>query len=53
LDYDETTSGRIPLVVIDGQEYTWEQFGRLLMSYEGWQFKMELFDITEDIEGIG
>jgi hypothetical protein len=35
--------------VIDGQEITWEQFGRMLMSFEGWQFKLEIYDRSKEI----
>ncbi len=45
LDRDE----RLPLVVVDGQELSWEQFGSMLMSYEGWQFKLELRDMTDEL----
>jgi hypothetical protein len=35
--------------VIDGHEITWEQFGRMLMSFEGWQFKLEIHDRSKEI----
>jgi hypothetical protein len=41
--------GRVPLLVIDGCEISWEQFGRMLMSYEGWQFKLDIRDRSEEI----
>ncbi len=50
IDYDETSEGETPLVVIGGKEYTWNQLGKMLTSYEGWQFKLEMFDFTEDVE---
>jgi hypothetical protein len=28
--------------VIDGRGVTWDEFGRMLMSFEGWQFKLNL-----------
>lgn len=31
-----------PIMIIDGKEYTWEAFGRMLKTYEGWKFKLEL-----------
>jgi hypothetical protein len=27
------------MLVIDGREVSWEQFGQMLMTFEGWQFK--------------
>ena len=38
----------VPLLVIDGKEIAWDDFGRMLMTYEGFQFKMEIFDISEE-----
>ena len=42
-------NGRVPLLMIDGREISWEQFGRMLMSLEGWQFKLEIRDRSEEI----
>ena len=44
-DYD----GRTPLLIIDGSEVTWDEFGRMLMSFEGFQFKLNLADKSEEI----
>jgi hypothetical protein len=41
---DDTTDERMPLLTIDGQEVTWDQLGRMLMTFEGWQFRMEIVD---------
>ena len=38
--------GAVPLLAIDGRAVTWEEFGRLLTSFEGWQFKL---DITSQV----
>ena len=32
---DPETNGRVPLIVIDGKPFTWEQVGRMLMTFEG------------------
>jgi hypothetical protein len=34
---------------MSGREISWEQFGRMLMSFEGWQFKLEIRDRSEEI----
>jgi hypothetical protein len=39
----------LPVVVIDGREFTWEEFGRMLLSFEGWQFRLEIIDRTEEV----
>lgn len=48
IEWDEDEDGRVPLLVIDGREITWDQFGRMLMTFEGWQFKLEIFDKSEE-----
>ncbi len=47
--WDDAHKGRIPRLVIDGREITWEDFGRMVMTYEGWQFKLQLHDKSEEI----
>jgi len=37
-----------PLLIIDGREISWDEFGRMLMTFEGFQFKMEIYDISEE-----
>jgi hypothetical protein len=49
IDWDVASDGRVPLLIIDGREITWEEFGRMLMSFEGWQFKLEIRDISEEL----
>ena len=45
-DYSEG-DGR-PVVVVDGNEIEWDDFGRMLLTYEGWHFKMEIHDQSEE-----
>ena len=49
IDCDLSSADRMPLLLIDGQEVSWEEFGRMLMSFEGWQFKLEIFDPSDDV----
>jgi hypothetical protein len=56
---DETVRGRIewdgdenshrPCVVIDGRRVEWDELGRMLMTFEGWQFKLEVRDPSDEI----
>ena len=39
----------IPTVVIDGREVSWADFGRMLAAYEGWQFKLEMVDLSDEV----
>lgn len=48
IKWDEARDGKVPLVVIDGQEIAWDELGRMLMTYEGWQFKLEIRDKSEE-----
>ena len=48
IGWDEAQAGRVPLLSIDGREITWDELGRMLMSYEGWQFKLEIRDKSEE-----
>ena len=41
--------GHQPLIVIDGKEIKWDEFGRMLMTYEGFNFKLEIFDKSDEI----
>ena len=41
--------GHPPLIVIDGKEIRWDEFGRMLMTYEGFHFKLEIFDRSEEM----
>ena len=47
IEWDDDTGGEIPLLIIDGNPITWKQLGRMLMTYEGFNFKLEIFDPFE------
>jgi hypothetical protein len=49
IEWDESEDGRVPLLVIDGQEVSWEELGRMLMSFEGWQFRLAICDRSEEV----
>ncbi|CAB3810196.1 hypothetical protein LMG28688_07177 [Paraburkholderia caffeinitolerans] len=44
IEWDGNDDGRMPCVVIDGRRVDWTDFGRMLMAFEGWQFRIELVD---------
>lgn len=48
IGWDEARDGRVPLLTIDGREINWDEFGRMLMTYEGLQFKLEIRDKSEE-----
>ena len=49
ITWDSAQDGRVPLLVIDGRDVSWEQFGRMLMTFEGWQFRLEIRDRSEEV----
>ena len=49
IDCDLGSADRVPILVIDGREVNWEQFGQMLMTFEGWQFKFEIKDPSEQV----
>ena len=40
---------RRPMLVIDGREVDWDAFGTMLMTFEGWQFRMEIVDRSDEV----
>jgi hypothetical protein len=48
IEFDGAADGRVPTLIIDGREITWEDFGHMLMSFEGWQFQLNIRDKSEE-----
>ena len=46
---DLTEEEHTPLLVIDGREFTWSEFGRMIMTFEDCQFKLEIRDKSEEV----
>ena len=49
IEWDAAQEGHVPLLIIDGREITWEEFGRMLMTFEGFQFKLNICDKSEEL----
>ena len=49
VDSDPDEDDRVPRVVIDGREFSWHELGRMVATFEGWQFKLEFRDQSEEI----
>jgi hypothetical protein len=45
---DIKTSSRLPILVIDGHEVSWHDFGDMVMTYEGFNFRLELIDRADE-----
>jgi hypothetical protein len=39
----------MPMLVIDGRDVSWEEFGQMLTTFEGFQFKLEIVDKSDDL----
>lgn len=49
IEWDASGDGQMPLLVIDGQDVSWDKFGRMLMGFEGWQFRLTIRDRSDDV----
>lgn len=44
IHYDKNTSGEFPSFVIDGSEISWNELGRQLMTFEGFNLNLILHE---------
>lgn len=51
ITWDPDRPGEVPLVVIDGRPFTWDEVGRMLMSFEGFTLRAFVGDSIEVIGG--
>jgi hypothetical protein len=51
IDWDPDSDVRLPLVVIDGKAFTWEQVGHMLMTFEGFTLEARIKDTIEVVSG--
>jgi hypothetical protein len=49
IDWGEKAEGRVPLLVIDGREIAWKEVGRIFMTFEGFQFRSQISDRSEEV----
>lgn len=47
IEWDSDTNGALPLIVIDGKPFTWEQVGRMLMTFEGFTLDARVEDTIQ------
>lgn len=48
ITWDDDFDGEIPMLVIDGQQISWNEFGKMVMCFEGWQLKLEIYDKCDE-----
>lgn len=46
---DPEAADRLPVLVIDGREVSWDEFGRMLMTFEGWKMHLEIEDPSDEV----
>ena len=49
IEWDQTSDISTPVLIVDGREIAWDEFGRMLMSFEGFQFKLEIHDQSDEV----
>lgn len=48
ITWTDETDGHVPCIVIDGKELSWQEFGTMLMAFEEFHFKLEIYEGTEE-----
>lgn len=51
IEWDPHTEGALPLLIVDGRTFTWDQIGRLLMTFEGFTLNAIVEDTIEVVGG--
>lgn len=49
VDSDPEEDHRVPMVVVDGRELSWNELGRMVATFEGWQFKLEFRNRSDEV----
>jgi len=47
IEWDPDSDTRMPMIVIDGKPFTWEQVGHMLMTFEGFTLEARIRDTIE------
>ena len=51
IEWDPETDGALPLLIVDGRTFTWDQIGRMLMTFEGFTLNAIVEDTIEVVGG--
>ena len=51
IEWDPETEGVRPLLIVDGRTFTWDQIGRMLMTFEGFTLNAIVEDSIEVVGG--
>jgi len=51
IEWDPETEGALPLLIVDGRTFTWDQIGRMMMTFEGFTLNAIVEDTIEVVGG--
>ena len=51
IEWDPDTAGALPLLIVDGRTFTWDQIGRMMMTFEGFTLNATVEDTIEVVGG--
>jgi hypothetical protein len=51
IEWDPETEGELPLLIVDGRTFTWDQIGRMLMTFEGFTLNAIVEDTMQVVGG--
>jgi hypothetical protein len=51
IEWDPETEGALPLLIVDGRPFTWDQIGRMMMTFEGFTLNAIVEDTIEVVGG--
>jgi hypothetical protein len=51
IEWDPDEGGAVPEIVIDGTPFSWQEVGRMLMTFEGFTLTAQIDDTIELVEG--
>ena len=51
IEWDDQTEGLVPVLVVDGKAFSWDEVGRMLMTFEGFTLHARVEDSIEVVGG--
>lgn len=51
IEWDPETEGALPLLIVDGRTFTWDEIGRMMMTFEGFTLNAIVKDTVEVVGG--
>jgi hypothetical protein len=51
IEWDPDTEGALPLLIVDGRTFSWDQIGRMMMTFEGFTLNVSVEDTIGVVGG--